>query len=248
MPTDQSRLAELQHRLGYQFRDAALLRCALTHPSYLQDDPAAGPGNQRLEFLGDSVLLLLLSEKLFQLFPDEREGALSKRRAMISQGQFLSRLARELGLEAALLLGRSEEQTGGRARASILEDAFEALVGAVYLDSDFATVRRVVLAWYGPLADRLASMQSEDNPKGRLQELVHPIHGNRALRYEVVNATGEDHKREYEVNVYLHDRLLGSGRGTSKRLAEAAAARTALTSPAARAALASTAVAPHPPS
>lgn len=231
MPTDDSRLTALQHRLGYKFRSPALLRCALTHPSYLQDEPAAGPGNQRLEFLGDSVLQLTLSEALYQLYPEEREGALSKRRATLGRGRFLSGLARDLGLDRALLLGQSEEQTGGRGRESTLEDAFEALVGAVYLDSDFATARRAVLAWYGSLPARLSVLLGADNPKGRLQELVQPVHGNRALRYEVAHMTGAPHEREYEINVYLRDQLLGSGRGTSKKLAEEAAARAALASP-----------------
>ena len=221
-------LEQLQQRLGYAFRDPRLLECALTHTSYLQDHPAAGPGNQRLEFLGDSVLQLILSEALFQLYPDEREGALSKRRATLTKGQFLSLLARDLGLDASLRLGQSEEQTGGRQRASILEDAFEALVGALYLDSDFATARRVVLDRYGPLTERLALLLGEDNPKGRLQELIQPGHGNRALRYEVAHAVGAPHEREYEVNVYLHDQLLGTGRGSSKKLAEESAARAAL--------------------
>ncbi len=228
MENHDQQATALQQRLGYQFRDPALLRSALTHPSFLQDQPGAGPGNQRLEFLGDSVLQLVLSEALFQLYPEEREGALSKRRATLTKGRFLSQLARDLGLDAALRLSQSEEQTGGRQRASILEDAFEALAGAVYLDSDFATVRRVVLAWYGSLPARLAALLGEDNPKGRLQELVQPVHGNRALRYEVTQAAGAPHEREYEVTVYLHDRLLGSGRGSSKKLAEEAAARAAL--------------------
>ncbi len=221
-------LEQLQQRLGYAFRDPRLLACALTHTSYLQDHPAAGPGNQRLEFLGDSVLQLILSEALFQLYPDEREGALSKRRASLTKGQFLSLLARDLGLDAGLRLGQSEEQTGGRQRASILEDAFEALVGAIYLDSDFATARRVVLDRYGPLTERLALLLGEDNPKGRLQELIQSGHGNRALRYEVTRSVGAPHEREYEVNVYLHDRLLGTGRGSSKKLAQESAARAAL--------------------
>jgi len=218
----------LQQRLGYAFRDPALLRCALTHPSYLQENPAAAPGNQRLEFLGDSVLQLILSEALFYLYPGDREGALSKRRSTLTQGRFLSLLARDLGLDAGLRLGLSEEQTGGRLRASTLEDAFEALVGALYLDSDFATVRRVVLAWYGPLPARLARLLDDDNPKGRLQELVQPGHGNDALHYEVTRMAGAPHEREYEVNVHLRDRRLGSGRGSSKKLAEESAARAAL--------------------
>ena len=220
--------AALQPRLGHTFRDPALLACALTHTSYLQDHPRAGPGNQRLEFLGDSVLQLILSESLFQLYPEEREGVLSKCRATLTKGRFLSQLAQDLGLDAGLRLGQSEEQAGGRRRASILEDALEALIGAIFLDSDFATARRVVLGWYGPLAGRLAVLLGEDNPKGRLQELVQPEHGNRALRYEVTHTAGAPHEREYEINVYLHDALLGSGRGSSKKLAEEDAARAAL--------------------
>ncbi|HZL44895.1 MAG TPA: ribonuclease III [Opitutaceae bacterium] len=221
-------LDHLQRCLGYTFREPALLLRALTHPSYLQDHPEARPGNQRLEFLGDSVLQLALSEALFQLFPEEREGPLSQRRSALAKGRFLSLLAGELTLDTALRLGQSEEQTGGRQRASILEDALEAVVGAIYLDSDFATARRAVLGWYGPLPDRLAALLGEDNPKGRLQELLQPVHGNRALRYETVHTEGAPHEREYEVNVYLNDTLLGAGRGNSKKLAEEAAARAAL--------------------
>jgi ribonuclease III len=226
--TESSPFGPLQHRLGYQFRDEALLRRALTHTSYLQEHPEVGPGNQRLEFLGDSVLQLVLSEALYQAYPEEREGALSKRRAALTQGRFLSQLARDLGLDGGLQLGPSEEQTGGRQRASILEDALEALIGAVYLDSDLTTARRVLLAWYGPLSGRLAGLLEEDNPKGSLQELVQPGHGNDALRYEVIRTAGAPHEREYEVNVYLRDRLLGSGRGRSKKRAEESAARAAL--------------------
>lgn len=228
METPDERATALEERLGYRFRNPALLRCALTHTSYLQDRPEAAPGNQRLEFLGDSVLQLMLSEALYRLLPEAREGALSKRRSALSQGRLLSRLARDLGIDDALLLGQSEEQTGGRQRASILEDAFEALVGAVYLDSDLPTTWRIVLGWYGPLADRLDGLLDGDNPKGRLQELVQAEHGNRAIRYVVVNAEGAPHEREYEVNVYLFDRLLGSGRGSSKKRAEEAAAHAAL--------------------
>ncbi len=227
-PPDSAVLDPLQRRLGHVFRDRVLLVRALTHPSYLADHPAAEPGNQRLEFLGDSVLQLVLSEALFALHPDQREGALSKRRAALTQGRFLSRLALDLGLDAGLRLGPSEEQTGGRRRDSILEDALEAVIGAIYLDSDFATVRQRVLSWYGPLDARLDRLLDDDNPKGRLQELVQPVHGNDALRYELVRASGAAHERAYEVAVYLGDRRLGAGRGTSIKKAEEAAARAAL--------------------
>ena len=221
-------LEELQIRIDHDFRDVSLLERAVTHPSYLQDRPELVESNQRMEFLGDAVLQLILTEALFGLFPGDREGVLSKRRAALANGTFLARLAREIGLDRALRLGASEESTGGRARAGALEDAFEALVGAVFLDSGFRTTRRVVLGIYRDIPERLAGVEDVENPKGRLQELVQPIHGNTALRYDVLSIAGEDHAREYAVAVYLHDRELGSGRGTSKKQAEEAAARAAL--------------------
>lgn len=223
------KLKSLESRLGYRFQSQTLLAEALTHPSYLQDHPKAGPHNQRLEFLGDSVLQFILTEALFGEYTVEREGVLSRRRAVLSKGGFLTQMARDLGLDAALRLSKSEDDTGGRTRASILEDAFEALVGALYLDSDFATTRERVLAWYGPLAARLATSEDAENPKGRLQELIQPEHGNTALRYEVLSTSGPRHAREYEVAVFLNDRQLGTGSGPSKKVAEEVAARVALT-------------------
>ena len=220
-------LTSLTTRLGYAFRDSTLLERAITHPSFLQDQPAA-ESNQRLEFLGDAVLQLVLTQALFELFPADREGQLSRHRAALANGTFLAQLAREIGLDACLRLGASEESAGGRARAAAVEDAFEALIGALYLDSDLATARRMILNLYGDLNARLAAVGDADNPKGRLQELIQPQHGNDALRYEVTGTDGADHARAYEVAVFLRDRRLGSGRGSSKKLAEEAAAREAL--------------------
>lgn len=229
MTKPAANLAKLEERLGYSFRNPALLLEALTHGSYLQDDPAAGAHNQRLEFLGDSVLQFVLTDALYREFPAEREGVLSRSRAVLSRGGFLTRMALDLGLDASLRLNKSEEEAGGRSRASILEDAFEALVGAVYLDSDLATVRPLVLAWYGPLAARLAVSEDAENPKGRLQELIQPEHGNTALTYEVIATTGPRHARIYEVEVLLNNTKIGAGSGSSKKTAEEAAARAALT-------------------
>lgn len=223
-----ARVAALQKRIGYTFHQPALLTEALTHGSWLQDNPAKGTHNQRLEFLGDSVLHFVLTVELYRTFPTEREGVLSRRRAALTKGDFLSQLARDLGLEVCLHLGRSEEESGGRSRASILEDALEAIAGAIYLDSDLATVQRVILAWYGPLEARLALLEDAENPKGRLQELIQPTHGNDALRYEVISTSGPRHAREYEIAVHLHQKELGAGRGSSKKAAEEAAARVAL--------------------
>jgi ribonuclease-3 len=223
-----AKLTALQSRLGYEFRKPALLLEALTHGSYLQENPDAGAHNQRLEFLGDAVLHFIITDALFRESTTEREGVLSRRRAILSKGGFLTQLARDLGLDACLRLNKGEDESGGRTRASILEDAFEALVGAVYLDSDLPTTRRVVLALYGPLAARLSLTEESENPKGRLQELVQPVHGNTALRYEVVTTAGPRHARTYEVAVFLNDQKLGTGHGSSKKIAEEAAAGAAL--------------------
>lgn len=218
----------LQKRLGYTFRNPALLGEALRHASFLQDHPDGGAHNQRLEFLGDSVLHFILTDALFREYTTEREGVLSRRRAGLTKGEFLCQLARDLGVDAAVQLGQSEEDAGGRGRDSILEDALEAIIGAIYLDSDFATVQAVVTKWYGSIPERLARTEGNENPKGQLQEIVQPEHGNGALRYDVVNATGPKHAREYEVVVLLNGREIGLGKGSSKKAAEEEAARVGL--------------------
>jgi ribonuclease-3 len=220
-------LATLQARIGYRFTDPGLLASALTHASWVQDHPR-DDNNQRLEFLGDSVLQLVLTEALFTLFPADREGELTKRRAVLGKGRFLSALAREIGLEGCLRLGANEEAMGGRLRDAALEDAFEALVGAINLDGGLPAARAAVLGIYGDLATRLGQLEDHANPKGRLQEIVQPRHGNSAVRYELLGTAGADHEKRYEVAVYLHDRRLGAGRGTSKKLAEEDAAHAAL--------------------
>ena len=222
-------LTQLEQRIGHAFRDRSLLVQAVTHLSYAAEHPQDGESNQRLEFLGDAVLQILIGEALFDLFPKEREGVLSKRRALLVNGTILAQLAREIYLDRCLRLGASEESTGGRTRVSSLGDAFEALIGALYRDSDIDRARRIVLELYGPLGARLATVEEAENPKGRLQELVQPLHGNNAVRYEVVHISGEDHARDYEVAVFIVDRELGRGRGPSKKVAEESAARAALT-------------------
>jgi ribonuclease-3 len=224
----ESPLDRLQARLTHTFHTPALLELSLTHSSYLYEHPEVAESNQRLEFLGDSVLQLILTRALFDLFPDDREGILSKRRALLTKGVFLAGLAREIGLPDCLRMASSEQANGGRDRDAALEDCFEALVGALYLDADFPTTRRIVLSLYGPLQDRLSPVEDEENPKGRLQELIHPSHGTTALRYEILSTEGEDHARSFVVGVFLRDRQLGSGTGSSKKQAEQEAARQAI--------------------
>lgn len=221
-------LQDLQARIGYVFHDPSRLEQALTHPSLAHGQPAAGENNQRLEFLGDSVLQLILTEALFSLYPKDREGELSPRRAVLSDGRFLSGLAREIGLDRCLRLAAHEEAAGGRRRDAALEDAFEALVGAIHLDAGLEGARRTVLAIYGDLGQRLAASAPRANPKGRLQEIVQAEQGLQALRYELVSTAGADHELEFEVAVFLLGRRLGSGRGSSKKQAEEEAARAAL--------------------
>lgn len=219
-------LQELQGRIGYTFRVVALLETALMHPAYVNEHPEITESNQRLEFLGDAVLQLILSEELYRLYPQDREGALTQRRKKLVEGRFLAGLARDLQLDRNLRVPATATTVAGN--ASALEDAFEALVAAIYLDAGYVTARQVVLALYGDLARHLASSLPDDNPKGRLQERVQPTHGNTALRYETTHIGGEDHAREYEAQVFLQDKPIGTGRGSSKKQAEEAAALTAL--------------------
>ena len=219
-------LTNLQSRLGYTFQQSELLELAVTHPSLVNENPDVKESNQRLEFLGDAVLQLILSEEIYRLFPQEREGKLTQNRKKLVEGRFTAQLAREIGLASCLRVQTAAIELAES--QSALEDAFEALVAAIFLDAGFAECRRIVLALYGDINQRLASVLPADNPKGRLQERVQPQHGNTALRYEVVNTTGQAHAREFEVTLYLKDRAIATGRGSSKQRAEEAAASAAL--------------------
>jgi ribonuclease-3 len=221
-------LESLQARVQHRFRDPALLELALTHPSVINERAGAKESNQRLEFLGDAVLQLVLSEEIYRLYPQDREGVLTQRRKLLVEGKFTAQLAKEFKLDECLRVTAAGAQAGLKVNRSALEDAFEALVAAVYLDAGYATARQVILTIYGDLDHRLVGILPTDNPKGQLQELVQPAHGNNALRYEVTRTAGEDHQRVYDVTVWLMDRALGSGHGTSKKQAEEAAARAAL--------------------
>jgi ribonuclease III len=218
----------LQTRLGHTFSRPELLREALAHPSFCNEHPEIGPSNQRLEFLGDAVLQLIVTDALFQLYPQEPEGALSRRRSILTKGRCLAQIALELGIDSALRLGGSENTSAGRTRPSNLEDAFEALIGALYLDLGLEGTRALLLRIYGSLEMRIAAGSPVDNPKGRLQELIQATHGTGALHYETEHSAGPDHGREYSSRVYFAGRILGEGRGPSKKSAEEAAARIAL--------------------
>ena len=226
---DISDISELESRIGYCFMDKQLLLNALTHPSYTKQ-ASDMEHNQRLEFLGDAVLGLVLAEQLFNEFHDQREGVLTRYRSMLIKGEKLCRLAREIKLGKFLRIGDAEDSQGGRNRASILEDAFEAMIGAVYLDGGLAAARTAALHLYGDLEKRIDQSLQRHNPKGKLQELFQPELGNDSITYELVEATGPDHLKEFKVNVWVAGKCLGTGTGNSKKLAEEEAAREALES------------------
>jgi ribonuclease-3 len=222
-----SDLGELQARLGHQFRDENLLRLALTHPSVAHEQNHPLPHNQRLEFLGDAVLGLGLSGELYVKFPDVDEGALTKSRAKLVNAGSLAAHGRMLGLGAHLHLSRGEENTGGRERPSALADAFESLLGAIFLDGGFAAAREFIGREFAADFSTLAGLSGIENPKGELQELLQS-RSPQAPEYQLVSASGADHNRDFECAV-LHDGLeLARGRGKSKKAAESDAALAAL--------------------
>jgi ribonuclease III len=219
--------AELQPRLGHSFRDENLLRLALTHPSVAHEQNNPTPHNQRLEFLGDSVLSLVLSRALFEKFPEADEGALTKSRAKLVNSNSLAEHARKLNLGAHLVLSRGEENTGGRDRASALTDAFEALLGAIFLDGGFDAAEKFILREFADEVAALAEISGIENPKGELQEFLQSKSPNAPV-YQLISAEGPDHDRNF-ICAVLHDGAeLARGAGKSKKAAESDAALAAL--------------------
>ncbi len=220
-------LAELQARLGHQFRNENLLRLALTHPSIAHEANTSTAHNQRLEFLGDSVLGLVLSSELYKKFSEADEGQLTKSRAKLVNAASLAAHGRALGLGAHLILSRGEENTGGRERLSTLSDAFEALVGAVFLDGGLEATREVILCEFATDFAELTLPAGIENPKGELQEFLQSKSPTAPV-YELISAEGPDHDRNF-ICAVLHDGAeLARGSGKSKKAAESDAALAAL--------------------
>jgi ribonuclease-3 len=220
-------LVTLQTRLGYAFHDEALLHLALTHPSVAHEQGARVLHNQRLEFLGDAVLQLALTRELYEKFPAFDEGPLTKARAKLVNRRALAVHGRALGLGAHLIVSRGEELHGGRERPSTLADAYEALVGAIFLDGGFDVAREFILREFHAGVAQLSVMPILENPKGELQEFLQ-ARSPEAPVYEVVSATGPDHDRVFECTVHHAGVELARGRGKSKKAAESEAALEAL--------------------
>ncbi len=217
----------LEQRIKYKFRNSLLLAEALTHPSLGHETQRHHFDNQRLEFLGDAVLQLIFTEYLFDHHPHLSEGHLTKIRARIVSREGLRELAARLGIGKYLMMGRGEEASGGRERASTLSDAYEALIGAMYLDSDFVTVRRIVLTDARELLESMDLEGPDTNPKGRLQEILQAISPYSPV-YRVVDQSGPEHQKRFVSEIVWGEQVLGTGEGCSKKEAETAAARDAL--------------------
>jgi len=214
--------------LNYSFKNQELLSEAFRHPSYVyeKDDPGVSD-NQRLEFLGDAVINLAISHLLMESFPEMKEGDLSKYRASLVSESGLHFIARELELGDYLLLGKGEERTNGRKKPSILTDALEALIGAVYLDGGFTDVLRVIEGIFSPLLNRIGFGGSINDFKTELQEYSQEAFQS-TPEYRLEKETGPDHNKTFYVAVYLKGNVLGRGEGKSKKEAEQRAAKEAL--------------------
>ncbi len=222
-----SSLEALQFRLGYSFKDDGLLRLALTHPSVAHEQGVSLQHNQRLEFLGDAVLQLVLTRVLYEKFPAFGEGPLTKARAQMVNRRSLAEQARRLRLGECLIVSRGEELNQGRERPSALADAFEALLGAIFLDGGFDEVQHFVLRQFRDGFGELEVIPNLENPKGELQELVQ-AESSESPRYQLATVSGPDHDRVFECAVFHRGVELGRGIGKSKKTAESQAAWNAL--------------------
>ncbi len=217
----------LEKRLKYKFRNPLLLAEAMTHPSLGHETQRHHFDNQRLEFLGDAVLQLIFTEWLFDHFKTFSEGQLTKLRSRLVSREGLTTHAVRLNLGLHLMMGRGEEASGGRERSSALADAYEALIGAIYLDSDYVTARRIVLSEAREDLENLDLDPADANPKGRLQEILQAI-SPVSPKYVILSAEGPEHSKHFGARVVWNGCDLGSGKGRSKKEAETAAALDAL--------------------
>jgi len=227
IPLERLRILEkLAQRLGYRFRRLELLDQALRHSSYTHETPGAGASSEQLEFLGDAVLSLAVSDLLLAAFPGEPEGALSRRRAALVNARTLAGVARDLDLGSSLLLGKGEARQAGQHKPSLLADALEAVLAAVYLDGGFAAARRLIRRWFTPRLVSSAGPARQDS-KTALQELVQKRY-KIPPTYRVVEESGPSHERRFLLEIRLGDEVLAQGEGLTKKEAAQAAARLAL--------------------
>ena len=219
-------MREFEKKIGYTFENPLLLETAFTHSSYVNEGKHERENNDRLEFLGDSVLSVLVAEHLYRSFPKKTEGELTKLRASLVCDHSLAEFAKRISLGDQLVMGKGEANSGGRTRLSNLEDAFEALVGAIYLDGGLEQARRFVLSFLPKKIDLAQSERLQDY-KTQLQEIIQQ-NPEEKLRYVMVGESGPDHDKRFSVEVCLNSNVIGRGSGKSKKQAEQSAAKQAL--------------------
>lgn len=225
---DMTDLAALQRSLGVHFRDTSLLEQALVHSSYLNEKPGFAPtSNERLEFLGDAILGMIIAEKLYQDFPSLTEGEMTKMRAALVQRQTLARMAKTIELDTHLYLGRGEDASGGRQKVTNLAGAMESVIAAIFLDQGLSVAQDFTLRLLGGELQKVANEGESIDYKSELQELIQS-RKQQPPTYHLVEATGPDHDRRFTVEIRLGDVVLGRGSGNSKKAAETEAARLTL--------------------
>jgi ribonuclease III len=218
---------DFARRIGLPFSNNFLLSRALTHRSFLNENPEVLGDNERLEFLGDAVLDFLVGSWLYKHFPEMSEGELTRLRSALVRTEQLAVFARQIGLGAAMRLGRGESQAGGREREVLLCGTFEALVGAIYVDHGMEAVQAFVEPMLGPVAEAIITKHKDQDPKSRLQELMQS-HGLGTPQYRTISENGPEHNKVFEVEVLVNGEIHGQGAGHSKQSAAKAAAEAAL--------------------
>lgn len=219
--------AKFYDALPTRFKDNFLLTRALTHRSYLNENRSVLEDNERLEFLGDSILGYVVAEWLYNNFPEKKEGVLTKLRSALVHTQQLADFAREINLGSVMLLGRGEDQAGGRDRSAILCDAFEALIAAIYLDTDITTVKEFLYPFLKSEINTILANHSEEDVKSLLQEWAQ-AQGFPSPVYLLTGEFGPDHEKVFAVKVLINDEEIAEGIGGSKQLAEKSAAGAAI--------------------
>jgi len=220
-------LAVLQNTLGVSFKDPSLMEQALVHSSYINESPGITTSNERLEFLGDAVLGLIIAQELYQRLPQSSEGEMTELRSSLVRGDALSRLAKAISLGDYLYLGKGEEASGGRRKPANLAGAMEAVIAAIFLDQGLNATRDFILRLMGKELDKVLSQGIAPDYKSQLQELIQARH-QQTPTYQVIEETGPDHDRRFSVEVRVGGTVLGRGSGKSKKSAEEEAARSAL--------------------
>ena len=217
----------LIEKIHYNFKNKELLKIALTHSSYSNESKKEIKNNERLEFLGDSVISLIIANHLFEIFPEKSEGELTKVRAFFVCDNSLSNFAKQINLGEYLKIGKGEEHAGGRNRPSILEDAFEALVGAMYLDGGFEIAKNFVLGFLPKEID-VEKIDSLTDYKTKLQEKIQKKDKDLKAHYILKKESGPDHDKCFEIEILINSKAIGYGIGKSKKRAEQDAAKNAL--------------------